>query len=120
VKTFALSSLLLFVAYAGIARYGAKYPKRVFALGGLLLGLSADARLYFAGLLPLLMLWIFIAPEIRERRVFDERRGREIEQPRCDNAAAPPHFGDGGQIEIVLIMFRVPERRRLGIVSGRG
>jgi hypothetical protein len=69
VKTFALSSLLLFVAYAGIARYAAKYPKRVFALGGLLLGLSADARLYFAGLLPLLMLWIFIAPEIRERRM---------------------------------------------------
>ena len=68
VKTYALSSLLLFGAYTGIARYSSRYPRMVFALGGLLLGLSVDARLYFAGLLPLLMLWVFTSPEVRERR----------------------------------------------------
>ena len=68
VKTYALSSLLLFGAYAGIAGYSSRYPRMVFALGGLLLGLSVDARLYFAGLLPLLILWVFTSPEVRERR----------------------------------------------------
>jgi hypothetical protein len=69
VKTFALSSLLLFAAYTIIARYSAKYPNGAFAFAGVLLGLSADVRLYFAGLLPLLMLWILTAPVVRQRRM---------------------------------------------------
>ena len=69
VKTYALSSLLLFLAYFSIATYASTSPKIAFAFGGLMLGLSADARLYIAGLLPMLICWIFFAPEVRSRRI---------------------------------------------------
>jgi hypothetical protein len=67
-KTYALSTLLLFLAYITIARYSATGSHRTFWLAGVWLGLSADVRLYFAGLLPVLILWIATAPEIRARR----------------------------------------------------
>jgi hypothetical protein len=67
VKTYALSTLLLFLAYMTIARYSSTGSQRAFGLAGLLLGLSADVRLYFAGLFPVLILWILTAPEIRAR-----------------------------------------------------
>ena len=38
--------------------------------------------------------------------VFEQRRGRQVEQPGRDDAAAPPDFGDVGQVEVVLVMLR--------------
>ena len=68
VKTYALSTLLLFLAYITITRHRSTGSQRAFGIAGLLLGLSADVRLYFAGLFPVLILWILTAPEIRARR----------------------------------------------------
>ena len=44
-----------------------------------------------------------------------KRRGRQVEQPRGDHAAAPPDFGDVGQIEVVLVVLGIAQRRRLGV-----
>ena len=41
--------------------------------------------------------------------------GREVQQPRGDHAAAPPHFGDVAEVEVVLVVRGVAQRRRLGI-----
>ncbi len=41
-----------------------------------------------------------------EMRVLGERAGRQVEQPRGHHAAAPPHFGDVGQVEIVALVGR--------------
>ena len=41
--------------------------------------------------------------------------GRQVEQPGCDHAAAPPDFGDVGQVQIVLVELRIAQRRRLGV-----
>ena len=44
------------------------------------------------------------------------KRGcRQVQQPRGDHAAAPPHFGDVAQIEIVLVVLGIAQRRRLGV-----
>src|SRR5438132_871264 len=55
------------------------------------------------------------AGEFREGRILHQRGCRQIEQPRGDHAATPPHLGDLAQIEIVLVVLRVPQRRRLGV-----
>src|SRR5262249_20254269 len=39
----------------------------------------------------------------------------QVEEPGGDHAAAPPHLGDVAQVEVVLIVLRVAQRRRLGI-----
>jgi hypothetical protein len=57
VKTYALSTLLLFLAYRIVVRC-ADGPSRWWIAGGVCLGASADARLYFAGLLPVFVWWI--------------------------------------------------------------
>ncbi len=44
--------------------------------------------------------------KFRQLRVFQQRRGRQIQQPGADHAAAPPDFGHVGQIEIVLVVLR--------------
>src|SRR4029450_4939921 len=41
--------------------------------------------------------------EFRERGLSDQRDRRQIQQPRGDHAAAPPHFRDVRQIEVVLV-----------------
>ena len=46
---------------------------------------------------------------------FEERRGRQVEQPRGDHAAAPPHLGYLADIDVVLVVLGVPQRRRLGV-----
>ncbi len=55
------------------------------------------------------------AGKLRQLRIGQQRRGRQVQQPRSDNAAAPPNLGHVGQIEVVLIMFRIAQRRGLGI-----
>src|SRR5262249_5646813 len=39
------------------------------------------------------------------------------EQPRGDDAAAPPDLGDVREVEVVLEMFRLAQRRGLGVVG---
>ena len=58
VKTYALSTLLLFLAYRTVVRGFAASAIAWFA-AGLLLAASADVRLYFAGLLPVFLWWIY-------------------------------------------------------------
>src|ERR1035438_10029692 len=58
VKTYALSTLLLFLAYRTVIRSCAVTAMTWFA-AGLLLAASADVRLYFAGLLPVFLWWIY-------------------------------------------------------------
>src|SRR5205823_3123421 len=42
------------------------------------------------------------------------RRG-QVQQPRGDDAAAPPHLRDVAQVEVVLVEFGVAQGRRLGV-----
>ena len=44
-----------------------------------------------------------------------QRGRRQVEQPGGDHAAAPPHLGDVGQIEVVLVVLGIAQRRRLGV-----
>src|SRR5262249_40921541 len=55
------------------------------------------------------------ALEALERRVLDERRGRQVEEPGSDDASAAPHLSDVRQIEVVLVVLGVAQRRRLGV-----
>src|SRR5579885_667828 len=55
------------------------------------------------------------ALEFREVGVFQQGLGREVEQPGGNDAAAPPEFGDIGDIEAVLVILRVAQRGRFGI-----
>jgi hypothetical protein len=56
-----------------------------------------------------------VAGERFEIRFVDKRRGREIQQPRGDYAASSPEFRNLRKIEGVLIVFRIPQGRRLGV-----
>ena len=51
-------------------------------------------------------------------RDLDQRGRRQVQQPRGDHAAAPPHLGDVRQIEVVLVVLGVAQRRRLGVDLG--
>ena len=55
------------------------------------------------------------AGEFRQLRVRSQRGGRQVQQPRGDHAAAPPDLGHVGQIEVVLVMLRIAQRRRFGV-----
>ena len=48
-------------------------------------------------------------------RVGVQRHGREIEQPRADHRASPPHLGDLRQIDVVPVVLGSVERSRLGV-----
>ena len=36
-------------------------------------------------------------------------------QPGSNHAAPPPHLGDVGQVEVVLVVFGIAQRSRLGV-----
>src|SRR5712675_2132201 len=55
------------------------------------------------------------AGETLESRLLEQGNGSEIKQPGCDNAAAPPDFGYVGEIEIVLVVFGIAQRRGFGV-----
>src|SRR5438067_11757986 len=59
------------------------------------------------------------AGEALEARIARERGGGEVEQPGGDDAAAAPHLGDVGEVEVVLVVDWVAERSRLGIRGAR-
>ena len=52
---------------------------------------------------------------LRQRRILDQCRRGKIEQPRSDHAAASPDLRDVGEVEIVLIVLGIAQRRRFGI-----
>src|SRR6266446_2469505 len=53
--------------------------------------------------------------ELRESRIRDEGSRREIQQPRCDDTAAPPHLCDVRKIELILVVLGVAQWGRLSI-----
>src|SRR4051794_37842861 len=55
------------------------------------------------------------ARELLELRALDERGRGEVEQPRADDAAAPPDLGDRRDVEVVLVELGLAQRRRLGV-----
>jgi hypothetical protein len=67
-KTYVLSSVLLFSSYMIVSRFSSGSPKWLLFCGGVLLGLSVEVRLYFAALLPLFLLWIYLSREVATKR----------------------------------------------------
>ena len=55
------------------------------------------------------------ARELRQVRVIEQRLGCQIQKPRRDHTAATPNLGHVRQIDVVLIMFRIAQRRRFSI-----
>ena len=55
------------------------------------------------------------AREVLELRDSGERRRGEVQQPRADDAAAPPDLGDLGDVEVVLVELGLAQRRGLGV-----
>ena len=53
--------------------------------------------------------------EVREVGRFLQRRGGQVEQPGADHAAPPPDLGDLRDVEVVLVVLGMLERRRLGV-----
>ena len=53
--------------------------------------------------------------EVGEVGRFLHRRRGQVEQPGADHAAAPPDLGDLGQVEVVLVVLGLLERRGLGV-----
>lgn len=67
VKTYALSMLLVFLAYRACLRGLKTAPGIWLSAAGLLLGASVDVRLYFAVLLPVFLWWIYRNTTIASR-----------------------------------------------------
>src|ERR1041384_7242450 len=55
------------------------------------------------------------ASKLRKLRVFNQRTSRQVEEPGRNDTSTPPDFGHLAKIQIVLIMFRIAQRRRLRI-----
>ena len=54
-------------------------------------------------------------PNFAQDGILEQRRGREVQQPRSDDAATAPHLGDVGEVDVVLVVRGIAERRRLGV-----
>ncbi|MGA3055471.1 MAG: glycosyltransferase family 39 protein [Candidatus Korobacteraceae bacterium] len=67
VKTFSLAGLFLFAAYVVLTRFSAASPRWLIAAGGVLYGLSVDARSYLLLLTPVFLLWIFNNSDTRNK-----------------------------------------------------
>jgi 4-amino-4-deoxy-L-arabinose transferase-like glycosyltransferase len=63
VKTYSLTGVLLFGAYAILSRLTRASSQWLVAVAGMLYGLSVNTRSYDVGLVPLLLWWIFRHPE---------------------------------------------------------
>lgn len=63
VKTYSLTGVLLFGAYAILTRLTRASSQWLVAVAGMLYGLSVNTRSYVVGLVPLLLWWIFRHPE---------------------------------------------------------
>ncbi len=67
-KTYALSSLLLFASYVVTSRLSSRSSRLAFLAAGLLFGLSIEVRVFFAAVLPVLLLYIFRSPGISAKK----------------------------------------------------
>jgi hypothetical protein len=67
-KTYGLSTVLLFSSYMIVSRFSSDSRKWLLFCGGVLLGLSVEVRLYFAALLPVFLLWIYLSREVAIKR----------------------------------------------------
>ena len=47
--------------------------------------------------------------------MLEQRDGGQVEQPRGHYAAAPPDLGDVGQVQVVLVVFRIAHGRGFGV-----
>src|SRR4029434_6347209 len=47
-----------------------------------------------------------LSGKLRKLRIGGERKRGEIQQPRADDTAAPPEFGNRGQVQVVTMLFR--------------
>src|SRR5260370_35397062 len=52
-------------------------------------------------------------------RILEQRSRSKVQQPRGNDASTPPNLGHIRQIEVVLIMFRIAQRRSLSIDLSR-
>jgi hypothetical protein len=68
VKTYGVSSLFLFLSYMILSRRSTTSAQWACAFSGLFLGISADARSYMAGLIPVFLWWIYRELGISNRR----------------------------------------------------
>ena len=59
VKTYALSSLLLFASYMLVTRAQPRFPPGTLLFAGLLLGVGIEVRSYLAGLVPIFLFWLY-------------------------------------------------------------
>ena len=66
-RTYSLAGLLLFSAYVIVSRLSAASPRWLMGAGGLLFGLSVDARSYLLLLIPVFLSWIFHNSDPRTR-----------------------------------------------------
>src|SRR2546423_11385321 len=53
--------------------------------------------------------------EFMQIGTLEQGAGCEVEQPRADHAATPPDFRYIGKVEIILVVLRATQWRRLGI-----
>src|ERR1017187_8555163 len=53
--------------------------------------------------------------ELRQVGIFDECRGSQVQQPGRNHAASPPNFRYVSQVEVVLVVLGIAQRRGLGI-----
>jgi nucleoid-associated protein YgaU len=53
---------------------------------------------------------------LSEVRAAHEGLRGEVEQPGGDDAAAPPDLGDVAEVEVVLVVLGVAQRRRLRVL----
>src|SRR5262249_16325899 len=60
------------------------------------------------------------AGEVLQGRIGRERGRREIEEPGGDDAAAPPDLGDVAEVEVILVVLVVAERRGLRVDGALG
>src|SRR5208282_1764422 len=55
------------------------------------------------------------AGELRQLRITRQRCCCQVQQPGGNDATPSPYLGNIGEVEVVLIMFRIAQRRRLRV-----
>src|SRR5437879_9193590 len=55
-----------------------------------------------------------------ERRLFEKGDGGQVEEPRCDDAAAPPDFRNIREIEVIPIVLWIAQGRSLRVGFAMG
>src|ERR1700733_8368723 len=56
--------------------------------------------------------------KLRHLRILQQRSRGQVQQPRSNDTPTPPNFSHIRQIEVILVVFRIAQRRRLSINLG--